>query len=51
MKIDFGVDIFYIINLKKHKTRKNNIVKLLEKYEITNYEFMFMYFPRHYLFR
>tara|TARA_B100000676_G_C18030767_1_gene818540 strand:+ start:23 stop:886 length:864 start_codon:yes stop_codon:yes gene_type:complete len=40
MKIDFGVDIIYIINLKKHKTRKNNIVKLLEKYEITNYEFI-----------
>ena len=40
MKIDFGVDIIYVLNLKRHKRRKNRIIELFEKHEITNYEFV-----------
>lgn len=38
MKIDFGVDIIYVINIKGHQIRKNNMISLFEKYEITNYK-------------
>lgn len=40
MKIDFGVDIIYVLNLKRHKRRKNRIIELFKKHEITNYEFV-----------
>ena len=43
MKIDFGVDIIYVINLKKHINRRENIEHLFSTYNITNFEFIEAY--------
>ena len=39
IKIDFEVDIIYVLNLKRHKKRKQRITNLFKKHGIKNYEF------------
>jgi|TARA_B110000438_G_C15814226_1_gene651192 GR25 family glycosyltransferase involved in LPS biosynthesis len=40
IKIDFKVDIIYVLNLKRHKKRKQRIIDLFKKHGIENYEFV-----------
>jgi len=40
IKVDFGVDIIYVLNLKRHKLRKQRILDLFKKHGIENYEFV-----------
>ncbi len=40
IKVDFGVDIIYVLNLKRHKLRKQRILDLFKKHGIKNYEFV-----------
>ena len=44
IKVDFGVDIIYVLNLKRHKQRKQRILDLFEKHGIENYEFVYKEF-------
>lgn len=39
IKVDFGVDIIYVLNLKRHKKRRQRVTDLFEKHGIKNYEF------------
>jgi len=40
IKVDFGVDIIYVLNLKRHKQRRGRIEDLFKKHSIKNYEFI-----------
>tara|TARA_R110002050_G_scaffold190335_1_gene324983 strand:+ start:307 stop:1203 length:897 start_codon:yes stop_codon:yes gene_type:complete len=40
LNLDLGVDKIYVINLKKHKERKEDMIQMFAKYNILNYEFI-----------